>query len=167
MPPFINRTSNPEDKPRITGLLQACYPVLMKGHYEDSILTKALPLMTNANPKLLRSGTYYLVESEEGTTVGCGGWTRERPGSGEIDSGLGHIRHFATHPDWLGKGIGRMLYEECERVAKVGGIKRFECYSSLNGEGFYGALGFSRVEPIAVPMGPDFAFPSILMVRDI
>lgn len=164
---FTIRTSTPRDKSRITSLLQACYPVLMKKHYDGSVLTKALPLMTRANPKLLESGTYYLAESKDGTAVGCGGWTTERPGTGQTEKNTGHIRHFATHPNWVGKGVGRALFDQCRQSAKERDIKRFECYSSLNGEGFYQALGFSKVKLIEVPMGPDFTFASIFMKIDI
>jgi hypothetical protein len=68
--------------------------------YDDAVLAVALPLMTQANPMLLASGSYYLTITEESRTVACGGWTHERPGSGEIVPSLAHIRHFATHPDW-------------------------------------------------------------------
>jgi hypothetical protein len=41
------------------------------------------------------------------------------------------------------------------------------CYSTLNGEGFYRGAGFSTVGSINVPMGPDFTFPGILMVKEL
>jgi GNAT superfamily N-acetyltransferase len=81
----------------------------MKAGYDAFFLSAALPLMTRANPTLLQSGTYYLSETQDGTIIGCGGWTFERPGGGEVVPGLVHIRHFATHPDWIGRGIGTAL----------------------------------------------------------
>ena len=53
--------------------------------------------MTQANATLISARTYYLAVSDNGLVVGCGGWTRERPGSGEVEPALAHIRHFATH----------------------------------------------------------------------
>lgn len=99
--------------------------------------------------------------------IGCGGWTRERPGKGDLEHGLGHIRHFATHPDWLGRDVGRSIYDLCEQKARSTGILRFECYSSLNAVGFYATLGFVPVRRVNVPLGPDLALPGILMRRTI
>ncbi len=47
------------------------------------------------------------------------------------------------------------------------GVSRFECYSTLNGELFYAALGFSRIKRIEIPMGPDVMLPAIHMSRPI
>ena len=121
--------------------------------------------MTRANATLLSAGTYYLAVSDNGLVVGCGGWTRERPGSGEVGPALAHIRQFATHPDWTGRGIGRAIYAKCEREARSDGVQRFECYSSLNAEGFYAALGFHPIQQIALPMEQGLEVPSILMER--
>ena len=164
---FTIRVAAPEDEPLVSALLKACYPVLMRPSYEKAALTAALPIITKANPLLLSSGNYYLAEACPGGAVGCGGWTRERPGSGEIVPELGHIRHFATHPDWIRRGIGYAVYKKCENQARRVGVRRFECYASLNGERFYRALGFKAVQEIAVPMGQDLRFPSILMERSI
>lgn len=164
---FTIRVAAPEDEPLVSALLRASYPVLMRPSYGKAVLTAALPMITQANQVLLSSGNYYLAEAGPGRTVGCGGWTRERPGSGEIVPELGHIRHFATHPDWIRRGIGYAVYKQCEDQARRVGVRRFECYASLNGERFYEALGFKAVREIAVPMGQDLQFPSILMERSI
>ena len=161
---FVVRVATREDDARVSELLKASYPVLMASSYCEAVLAGALPLMTRANAMLLSAGTYYLAVSDNGSFVGCGGWTRERPGSGEVAPVLAHIRHFATHPDWIGRGIGRAIYVKCECEARSGGVQRFECYSSLNAEGFYATLGFHPIRQIALPMG-QVELPSILMER--
>jgi len=164
---FAVRVATPADDAAVNELLAASYPALMRGSYDAVLLAAALPLMTQANPTLLSSGTYYLAETADGAVAGCGGWTRERPGSGEVVSSLAHIRHFATHPDWVGRGVGRAIYTECAAAARRAGVRRFECYASINAEGFYMALGFKSVRGMSVPMGPRLEFPSILMMRSI
>src|ERR1043165_1946892 len=139
---FAVRVASLADDAGVTALLQASYPLLMKPAYDAAMLVPALELMTRANPALLSSGTYYVAQSQEGMLVGCGGWTREQPGDGITNEGIGHIRHFATHPEWVRRGIGRAIYRRCEADARKAGITRFECYSSLNAELFYSALGF-------------------------
>jgi len=148
------RTATPADDALVSELLQASYPVLMRPSYEGDVLAAALPLMTRADPALLSSGTFYLVKIEDGRVVGCGGWTRERPGSGEVAPELAHIRYFAVHPERNRCGVGRAIYAKCEEKARSAGVRRFECCSSLNAEGFYAALGFRTVRAGNVAHGP-------------
>ena len=160
------RRAGPADAGAVEHVLRSSYPTLMAGAYDAALLARALPLITKANPKLLASGSYYLAESN-GFAVGCGGWTAEEPGNGAIVPGLAHIRHFGVSHRHIGHGIGRALFERCEVEARAAGMTRFECHASLNGEAFYAALGFRSAGAIAVPMGPDLAFPSIRMHRPI
>lgn len=163
---FSIRPATPDDAAAVTKLLRASYPVLMKSAYTAGVLAAALPSMTRANPDLLASGTYFVAQTDTDELVGCGGWTRQAPGTAVVEGDIGHVRHFGTHPDWTGRGIGRALYEACEDQAAAAGIARFNCFASLNAEGFYAALGFERVGPIEVAM-PDASFPGVLMRRDL
>ena len=160
------RIATPADTAAVAHVLVHSYPPLMAGAYDPGLLERALPLITRPHPRLLAGGTYYLAEAD-GEAVGCGGWSWECPGGTEVEPGLAHIRHFATHSGWTGRGIGRALYERSERDARAAGAERFECQASLNGEPFYAALGFARVGPIEVAMPRNVAFPSILMRRAI
>jgi len=167
--PFRVRVATPNDADAVGSVLRASYPSLMAPGYPADLLARAVPLMARAHPALLRCGTYYLAQGPEGAEVGCGGWTLERPGAaGEpLDRSLGHLRHFATHPSWLRHGVGRALFARCAAEARAAGVRRFECYSSLVGEPFYGALGFVAVEPITLEIGPGIVFPSVRMICPI
>jgi N-acetylglutamate synthase-like GNAT family acetyltransferase len=160
------RTARLDDLAAVERVFEASFPALMAGAYDGALLARALPLMIRAQPSLVGSGNYHVAEAE-GEVIGCGGWSHEKPGSAEMEPGVGHIRHFAIRHDWIGRGIGRAIYARCEAQARTQGVRVFECYSSLNGEPFYRALGFSRLAPIEVEMGPEVAFPSIHMSRPI
>ena len=123
--------------------------------------------MTRPNPALLASGRYYLAEPEPGIFAGCGGWSEVAPGSDHREAGIAHIRHFATHPAWTGRGAGRAIYQRCEADARAAGFTRFISFASLNGEPFYRAVGFTPLRLIEVPMGRGVFFPSVLMTREI
>ncbi len=164
---FEIRVATPQDEQAVDGLLAASYPVLMRRHYDRASLAAALPRIAKANPTLLASGTYYLAFAASHVLVGCGGWTREHPGSGAIEDQLAYIRHFATHPDWTGHGVGRAIYQACVRDARSAGVNCFECFSSLNAEGFYAALGFELIQPLDITMGPDLIMPIMVMRRFI
>ena len=163
---FDVRPAVPSDHEAVSRLLAASYPKLMTDSYDPATLAKALPLMVEANPKLLASGTFHVALDNE-KIVGCGGWTHERPGDGLVQPQLGHLRHFATHPDFAGQGIGRLIFSACRDQAVADGVVTLECYASLNAERFYAALGFAPQRRIDVRMASDIDFPSILMVADL
>jgi GNAT superfamily N-acetyltransferase len=163
---IIVRVAGPEDAEAIGAVLRASYPRLMAPAYPADVVARALPFMVRASPALLRSGTYYLAATPDGTVVGCGGWTFERPGEpvSAIDPTQGHIRHFATHPDWIRHGIGRALFGRCVAEARAVGVQRFECYASVVAQPFYAALGFVTVGPTAIELEPGLTFPSLRMI---
>jgi predicted N-acetyltransferase YhbS len=161
------RVARPEDAAAVDGLLQASYPKLMASAYAEESLAPALKLMTRSNPSLLGSGTYYVAERQTGLVVSCGGWTLERPGTRTVEPHLGHIRHFATHPGWTKRGVGRDIYRLCESAARSAGVIAFECYSSLNAEKFYSALGFENIREIDLELQPGVLLRAVLMRREL
>ncbi len=158
------RVATPDDEPRITSLLARSYPALMAPAYDSKVLAVALPLMTRANESLLASGTYFVVEAG-GDIAGCGGWTKDRPGGGGFDGYTGHIRHFATDPDRLRHGIGKMLLLHCLAIARAENLSHMDCFSSLNAVAFYQASGFEQLGSLDVQLGGTVPFRSIHMRR--
>lgn len=166
---FIIRPAQPEDAEAVGALLRASYPPLMAAGYPADVLERALPAMMRANPLLLRTGTYHLAVGDDGAVIGCGGWTREPPGAPcqPVDPTVGHIRHFATHPDALRRGVGTALLARCIDEARVAGVRRLECLSSLVAEGFYDSAGFRSVGKRSVILAPGVQFDSIVMVLEL
>jgi len=166
---FIIRPAQPEDAEAVGALLKASYPPLMAAGYPAEVLERALPAMIRANPLLLRTGTYHLAVADGGAVIGCGGWTREPPGAPcqPVDPTVGHIRHFATHPDALRRGVGTALLARCIDEARVAGVRRLECLSSLVAERFYGSAGFRPVGKRSVILAPGVQFDSIVMVLEL
>jgi N-acetylglutamate synthase-like GNAT family acetyltransferase len=157
------RVARPADSDRVSALLAASYSSLLATSYDSDTLDRALPLLTRANPTLLASGTYYLAERRRGHLVGCGGWTTARPGSGEVIEEEAHIRHFATHPEWVRRGVGTDVLARCFSDARSLGIRKLYCFSTLNAERFYRASGFDTVGPTSA--GPPL--PGVLMSREL
>ena len=85
------------------------------------------------------------------------------PGTGDVTEREAHIRHFAMHPDWTRQGIGSALLAHCISYARSFGIRKLNCFSSLNAEPFYRAAGFETVRPMDLGLGPSLAFPAVLM----
>jgi GNAT superfamily N-acetyltransferase len=161
------RVATPGDADAVASVLGPSYTRLMAAAYAPDLLARTLPAITRPNPGLLSSGRYYLVEAETGEPAGCGGWCPDPPGRREEDPERAHIRHFATHPDWTRRGVGRLLCERSAADARAARFTRFEAWASLNGESFYAALGFRRLGRIEVPMPGGVRFPAVRMERAI
>jgi hypothetical protein len=76
--------ATPADDALVTDLTKASFRALTCPPYEETVVAAALPFMVRNATSLLSSGTYYLAESRDRPTVGCGGWTREQPGSSAL-----------------------------------------------------------------------------------
>jgi N-acetylglutamate synthase-like GNAT family acetyltransferase len=166
---FVVRPAQLHDQEGVDAMLSRSYPPLLASAYDPELLAAALPAMTRAQPKLLACPTWYVAVDASGRVIGCGGWTRERPGTGEIEPKLGHVRHFGTDVDHTRQGIARAIANETLSTARAAGIEQLECYSTLAAETFYAALGFRTIATITVPMprldrpGTFVDFPSVLM----
>ena len=158
------RAAGPHDRSTVASLLEASYPTLMRGHYPDAVLNLALPYLVSPSDSLLADGTYFIA-SDSGEPLGCGGWSMGRPGTGEREPGLAHIRHFAVHPDAVGTGIGSALFDRCVFDARTAGADRLEVYSSLNAEGFYARMGCRPIKQVTLNISGVAPVASILMER--
>ena len=170
------RPATPADSTALDELLAASYATLLAGHYDAETLSRALAPMSRANPRLIDSGTYYVAEicgtateasaaQPAARLVACGGWTAEQPGTGTAAPGEAHIRHFATRPDWIGRGVGTRLLAHCINEAAALGRTTLTCFSTLNAAPFYGRSGFVTLGPLDVTLTPGVIFPAILMRR--
>lgn len=159
------RPTTPSDREAVAAVLRASYATLLKDVYAPDVLDSALAYLAQPNPRLLESGTYYIAERGAHEAAGCGGWSLEQPGDPDapIDPACGHLRHFATHPDAVRRGVGRRLLETCVREAQAAGVERLECLSTRQAVPFYLALGLRVVGPVPCRLGPDVVLPGVAM----
>ena len=163
---FTLRTATKQDVAAVDALLARAYPRLLKPDYAPSMLVMALPKISRAQPALVTSGTYFLVE-EDGALLGAGGWTPGAPGQGATTRGVGHIRHVVTDDRATRRGVGRALMAHIAADAKAQGLRCLNCLSTLTAEPFYAAVGFKHLTPITVPLGAGIDFPAIEMERTL
>lgn len=164
---FTLRTARSGDAKAVTGLLRLSYATLLAPDYESGLLATLLPLIGRANPVLLRSGRFFVVEDAHGKMLACGGWSPEIPGTADIVPGEAHVRHFGTHPSAVRMGAGRLILSHCIDGARAAGNKTLHCYSTHTGVPFYASLGFQPLEDIIVPIGGTAGMPSVLMRLDL
>ena len=160
------RPSTRADIGAIDALLGRSYPQLLKADYPPSALVTVLPLMTRAQPGLVASGRYFVAE-EAGRVLGAGGWSEALPGGGAPIAGRANIRHVATDPEALGRGVGRAIVEAALAQAREAGMTWVHCISTLTAVPFYRALGFEEMGPMTLQMRPGIDFAAVAMRRDL
>lgn len=167
--PFRIRPATPGDREAVAALLRVSYGTLLSDAYEPEVLERALPFLTRPNLDLLACGTYYIAEFSGLGPCGCGGWTFTRPGDPQapLDVAVGHVRHFATHPEAARQGVGRCLMATCLETARAAGVRRLECVSTRQAVPFYRAMGFRVVAPVPVRLGEDVVLPGTAMMLDL
>ncbi|KAF0115622.1 MAG: N-acetyltransferase GCN5 [Rhodobacteraceae bacterium] len=169
MQPIVTiRRAHPGDLAAVDRLLARSYPRLLAADYPPSVMVLAVPIIARARPELLASGRYLLALDAAGTVIAAGGWSLGRPG-GEVGTvaDLGHVRHVATDPDVVRKGIGRRLMTEVMADAARVGVRRMDCLSTRTAVPFYAVLGFRVVGETEVPLGPGIGFPAVRMLADL
>jgi GNAT superfamily N-acetyltransferase len=161
------RLAVPSDEILVSALLLASYTTLMAKDYDAVVLAAALPRMVRANPSLLCSGTFYVVDAPAASVIGCGGWTLAAPGTEMEIASLAHLRHFATHPDFTRQGVGRLIYDRCVEAAALAGVTRFQANASLNAVAFYGSVGLRFIRNFELSLGGDVTLPAALMEGEL
>lgn len=158
------RLSDKRDLTEVDALLARSYPILLKDHYPPSVLVTAVPHISKAQPRLLASGTYFVVENDAGDIVGAGGWTAVKPGTRQVGAPkTGHIRHVVTDHRQTRSGIGRALMDHVFVSARAAGMEELECLSTLMAVPFYASCGFVEEGPVSVNLRAGIDFPAILM----
>lgn len=160
------RIATPADLAELDALFSRSYPRLLKRDYPPSVLVTALPLISRAQPRLLESRTYF-VAHEAGRILGAGGWSRSAPHAHAGTEDVGHVRHVVTD-DWeLRRGVGRAVLARIVETARSAGLAGLHCMSTLTAEPFYRAMGFARLGPTTLSLGPGISFPAIAMERPL
>ncbi len=157
------RTTGLADRDAVEAMLVETYPALLAPDYDADVLALAMPKMVRAQDALLTSGSYFIGHDGGGVAVCAGGWTRAAPGTGNVVSGLGHIRHVVARLDRAGTGVGGALMAHIFEDARAAGMTRLECLSTLTAQAFYARRGFVLDEAIDVPMGEGAVLPSVRM----
>ncbi len=134
------RPARPEEAAALTALALAA-----KAHwgYPDEWLELWRPGLSFTAESIARD--WVLVAVEEGTPCAVAA-LEGRPPQME----LGHLW---VHPEHMGAGLGRRLFEAATGEARARGASRLEIVSDPHAEGFYTALGARRFGHLASEPG--------------
>ena len=110
---------------------RALFPLV----YDERQAASAVEYVAQADPLLLRDGTYFVLE-RDGEMIACGGWSRRdrmHTGSGDSDDDArlldpatepARVRAMFVRADWTRRGLGRRILEACEAAARREGFSR-------------------------------------------
>lgn len=151
--------ATPDDVPGIRELMRVAILENMKSFLDAAEIEAAKETM-GVDWTLIGDGTYFVIEAEQdGRTlmVGCGGWGKRKTlyggdhTAGRDDSfsdpsvDAARIRAMYTHPGWIRRGIGSLLLDLGETAARDAGFQTIELGSTIPGEPFYLARGYTEV----------------------
>ena len=124
--------------------------------------------------QLVKDGTYFVVEEGE-RVAGCGGWSFRATLYGGDESIVGReperldpardaakVRAMYTDPDFVRRGVGRMILDLCEGAARAAGFTRVELMATAAGVPLYCSAGY---EPLAMLEQADVAGVRVPLLR--
>ena len=148
------------------------------GAYLDATRVDASFDIMGVDTQLIEDGTYFAVEAD-GRILGCGGWSRRATlfggdHSGGRDARLldpliepARVRAMYTHPDFVRRGIGRLVLSLCEAAATREGFRSLDLVATVAGEPLYVACGYSVIERIDVPTSKAVTVPCARMTKQM
>jgi GNAT superfamily N-acetyltransferase len=158
---YALRTATPADVPALRALIARSIRALGAADYSGAQIDAALESAFGVDTMLIRDGTYFVVTSEAGELLACGGWSRRRTlfgsdGRADRDESWlnpvtepAKIRAFFVDPAHVRAGLARAILERSEHEAREAGFSAFALMATLPGVPFYERCGY-RAEPAIV-----------------
>jgi GNAT superfamily N-acetyltransferase len=174
---FTHRVAAAADIPAISALMARAIGALQGDFLTPAQVTASRAVM-GLDTQLIADRTYLLVEAADGRLAGCGGWSRRATLYGGDhstalrDSAMldpaqdaARIRAMYTDPDFVRRGVGRLVLSICEAAAREADFERAEMMATLAGEPLYRACGYLPIERIETP--GDVPVPMIRMGKEL
>jgi GNAT superfamily N-acetyltransferase len=179
------RTATAADLESIRSLIAASVRGLQH-EYSEGQREQALASVFTPDTQLIADGTYYVLESAEGSVLGasdgalaaCGGWSWRKTLYGgdhhhasrdaeRLDpaTDAAKVRAFFVHPSWARRGLGTRLLRACEQAAWDAGFRRCEMGATLSGVPLYERHGYRRVAEILVDLPGGERLPVVRMEK--
>jgi len=173
-----SRIATEDDLPALKALMAAAIAELQRGFLSEAEIAASHAVM-GLDTQLVADRTYFLVE-EEGRLAGCGGWSRRAtlyggdhsrdlrdPALLDPATDAARVRAMYTHPDFVRRGVGRLILGLCEAAAAAEGFGRVELMSTMAGEPLYRACGYREIERTAAPTAAGVDVPLVRMGKPL
>src|SRR5688572_11352548 len=176
-PGLSHRLAELSDLPELRTLMAASIRELTRTYLDAPRVEASFEIM-GVDTQLIEDGTYFVVECEC-RIAGCGGWSRRRTlFGGDHSAGRdarlldpatepARVRAMYTHPDFVRRGVGRLVLSLCEAAAEREGFRSLELMATVAGEPLYRACGFTIIERITLPTSKGLTVPGARMAKRI
>lgn len=175
---FTHRLATETDLPAIAALMDRAIAELQEGFLSPEQVAASRASM-GLDTQLIADRTYFLVfEGEQ--LAGCGGWSwRATLYGGDHATGLrdpalldpasdaARVRAMYTDPDFVRRGIGRLVLRLCEDAARAAGFERTRMMATMAGEPLYRACGYEVVERVERMAASGVAVPGAIMEKTL
>jgi len=174
----VLRVATMDDEAAVERLMKDSASILFPRFYDEPRAASAVRYVAQADPLLLRDGTYFVLESAD-EMVACGGWSRRDrmyTGSGDgaddaraLDPATepARVRAMFVRADWTRRGLGRRILEACEDAARAEGFAKLVLNATLAGIPLYEAYGFAAIERDDVVLPDGVVLECLLMEKPI
>ena len=168
------RKATLEDREAITRLIAESARQLSRDEYSHQQIEAAIASVFGVDTDLIQDGTYFVAD-QDGTLIGCGGWSRRKTlfgGDQFSDRDTGYldpeiepakIRAFFVHPEHARKGVARAILSVCESEASQHRFRALELMATLPGVKLYEACGYVRQGDFALALADDVKLPLVPM----
>lgn len=168
------RLASEADIPAIAELMDLAIGKLLRPYLNEAQVEASRASM-GLDTQLIADGTYFAIESD-GRLVGCGGWSRRATLYGgnhaaalrddrllDPASEPARVRAMYTHPDFVRRGIGRLILARAEEAARSEGFRRVELMATVAGEPLYSVCGYAVIERVDRVSSEGVAVPGAVM----
>jgi GNAT superfamily N-acetyltransferase len=155
---YTVRLAELSDLNQIESLMKRSMKVLGTGHYSEKQIESCCQFVCVPDQQLIEDKTFFVVFTEDGTLVGCGGWSFRNKlyagPTGKVSkksdrlnplTDPARIRAMFIDPGYSGQGIGSLILDLSEKAAKSQGFSKGALGSTLSGLAFYTAKGWNEV----------------------
>ena len=144
------------DLAALNALMDLAIGELLKPFLNEAEIASSRTIM-GLDTQLIHDGTYCVVE-DAGALAGCGGWSRRATMyGGDVSPGrdpalldpakdAARVRAMYTHPEFVRRGVGRLILATCEQAARAEGFTRAELVATMAGLPLYQACGYEVTE---------------------
>ena len=150
---FALRIATMADCDAVRTLMNRAIRDLQAGFLTDDQIAASFVAM-GLDTQLIEDGTYFTIWDGE-TLTGCGGWSfRATLYGGNHSEGRSarmldpateraRIRAMYTNPDYVRRGIGKMVIDAAESAARAHGFHALEMAATMAGKPFYLRCGYT------------------------
>jgi GNAT superfamily N-acetyltransferase len=151
------RLAEPTDLEQIETLMKRSMKILGAKSYSEKQIQSCCQFVCIPDRELIEDKTFFVVETDIGTLVGCGGWSFRNklyagPKEVSVENDLlnpltepARIRAMFVDSEYSSKGIGSLILDHSERAAKRHGFSQGALGATLSGLSFYKAKGWKSV----------------------